>query len=194
MASVLGLRSTLCKKVRPRSSMFRLLLAALVVLVTQSRYVEHRRHDRRIACTSAQMAGQHLSYLRLRRVRYPLEIVRVRHQNARRAKAALQRMMTLERPLQITQRLVRRETFNRVHPTSFHLYGKHQARASRHAVHMYRACTAHAVFTPHVRSGRAEFMTHEIGQQVTRFTIARALPSVERHDDAPALASRKRGR
>src|SRR5471030_16136 len=114
-ASVLGLRSTLCKKVRPRSSMLRLLL---VTLVSQGRYIKHRRHDRCVARTSAQMARQHLAYLRFRRVGYALEIVRARHQNARRAKAALQCVMTLERPLQSAERLVRRDTFNRVHTAS----------------------------------------------------------------------------
>jgi len=144
---------------------------------------------RRIAGTSAQMAGEHFAHLGFSGFRHASEIIRARHQDARGAETALQCVMALKRLLQVAKRLVRRETFDGIHAPSFHLHGKHQARARRDSIYVDRACAAYTVLATNMRSGGAQFMPHEVRQQVARFAIPGAFASVECQHDLAVLAA-----
>jgi hypothetical protein len=89
-----------------------------------------------------------------------------RHQNARRTKPALQRVVTAEGRLQDRQPVRRRrETFDGTELAAFYLDGERQACACQHAVDGNRTCAAHAMFASDVSPRRADFVTQKISQQ-----------------------------
>jgi hypothetical protein len=99
----------------------------------------------------------------------PFEIVSKRHQEARRAVAALQSKIAVEGDLQRRERSVRcRQAFNGIDAFAVGLHRQHQARANRLAVHSDRACTAYSVLAADMRSGRTDLVANKIGQQHTR--------------------------
>src|ERR1700761_6480692 len=94
-ASVCGSRATLATKLLPRSSIGLLQMAGHF-----SRGFHRRTHDRRIAGTAAQTAGEEIAdFLLGRSWMFAQEMIE-RHQDARGAKSALQGMIALERRLQ----------------------------------------------------------------------------------------------
>src|SRR5579872_7560441 len=80
-----------------------------------------------------------------------------RHQDARGAKSALKRVMTLERRLQNAEAIGRgRNPFHRPHRASLDLHRKGQAGAGRYAVDVDGAGPADAVLATDMRAGRTD--------------------------------------
>src|SRR5271167_3672241 len=104
IASAWGSRATLATKLVPRSS-----ICLLSVLVQQfRRRLKRRAHDRRIPRATAQMTAQHIADFFLVRLRVFAQESIQRHQNSGSAKAALQRVISLEGRLQHTKTARRR--------------------------------------------------------------------------------------
>src|SRR5436190_23942141 len=94
-------------------------------------------------------------------------------QHARRAKAALQRMMLTEGGLQRGQRIVRREALDGDHAASLGLDRQHQAGADCGAVDDDRACPAHAMLATKMSSGLPQLVAQAIGEMHARLDIDR---------------------
>src|SRR2546423_1600862 len=93
MASAWGSRSTLARKLVPRSS--------IVAVLTQfAGRFQCSSHDRSIAGASAQMARQTFANIRLGGVRSIAQQRIERHEDARGAESALQTVVLAERGLQ----------------------------------------------------------------------------------------------
>ena len=90
-----------------------------------------------------------------------------RDQDARRAEAALQRVMTAEGLLQRPPR----QALDRAQLAAVHLHGEHQARAHRDAVELDRARAADPVLAADVRAGQAELVAQEVAQQEARLDL-----------------------
>jgi len=87
------------------------------------------------------------------------------------AKAALERMMSLETLLQRVEGAVLSETF---HGCDFGLIGldcEQQTRPNRLAVTEYRAATTHAVLAANVRSGQRQIVAQKIGEVLPRLSF-----------------------
>ena len=81
--------------------------------------------------------------------------------------------MSLERLLQIAERLVGRKALDRIDTALLSTCTasiRHERAAD--AVDMHRARAAHAMLAADVRAGRAEFMPDEIRQQFARLAMA----------------------
>jgi hypothetical protein len=114
--------------------------------------------------------------------------IRERHQDARRAKTALQGVMLLEGPLQRIERAVRRgERFNRGDGTAFGLHRERQAGAHRNPVEQHRAGAAHAMLAADMGAGRPDDMAQKVGEQHPRLGFARGAAAVELERDAHTL-------
>src|SRR5579863_5092703 len=167
MASALRSRSTLARKLVPRSSMiaFRLQFALLQL----ARRLQRRPHDRAIAGAAAQMAREEFANLRLAGTG-PIAQQRIeRHQNARGAKSALQRVLRPKGFLQRRQAIRRRrEALDGANFGAFRLDRKGEAGAGRRAVDLYRAGAADAVLAADMRAGCAKRVADEIAQQHAR--------------------------
>src|ERR1700732_2371132 len=151
MASTLGSRATLATKLVPRSSIG--FLSAQITRHLRSR-LQCRAHDRRVAGATAQMPGQQVANRRFVRPRmFPQEAIE-RHQNAGRAKAALKRMVALERRLQDAKAIRRgREAFDCAHLAAVDLHREREAGPRRLAVHVAGAGAAYAVFAAGMGAG-----------------------------------------
>src|SRR5579864_5004014 len=114
MAVACGLRSAAAIKLRPRSSTSR-------PLGELGRGVERRTHDAGIAGAAAKMTSEHDADLFFGRRRVAREIVVERHENARRAIAALKRMMPAEGELQDREPIATPEAFDRLDAVPFGL-------------------------------------------------------------------------
>ena len=106
--------------------------------------------------------------------RAPREEVGRGDQDARRAEAALQRVMTAERLLQRPPR----QALDRAHVAAVGLHGEHQARAHGDAVELDGARAADAVLAADVRARQAELVSQEVAQQrgAARSRRARSTP------------------
>jgi hypothetical protein len=125
--------------------------------------LEGRGHDAGIAGAAAQMAADDVADLGLAGRRRTGEQGRQRHQQTRRAEAALQRVMLAERDLQRRQRAVGpRQAFDRIDPAAVGLHRQAQAGARGHAVEPHRAGAAHAVLAPDMGAGFAQLVAQEV--------------------------------
>ena len=89
-----------------------------------------------------------------------------RHQDARRAEAALQRVMAPEGVLQGRKPLGRRrQPLNGADVESVHLHRERQAGARRDAVDLHRAGAADAVLAADMRPGRTDEVAQRVGEQ-----------------------------
>ena len=96
-----------------------------------------------------------------------------RHQNARRAEAALQSVRFAKGGLQRIQLAVRTgEALDGLNLVTVGLHGEHDAGARRLAVEQNRARAAHAVLAADVRAGEAEVLAQEIAEQEPRLDAA----------------------
>src|SRR4051812_5136691 len=147
-----------------------------------------RRHDAGVSRTAADVSAQHLAQLLFGRFRIAREKIAERHQDSGRAEAALQRVMVLERLLQLVElAAVAGERFHRFHVAAFGLHRERKTGAHRRAVDLHRAAAADAVLAADVRPGRAEGMAQKIAEQGTRLGLGAHLAAVEREIDPDLL-------
>src|SRR6267378_2500193 len=90
------------------------------------------------------------------------------HQHARRAEAALQRVLLVESLLQRLQLAGIRKTLDGIHLAAVRLHGEHQAAAHDVAVDPHRACAAHPVLAADVRAGQSQFLPQKIHKVLAR--------------------------
>ena len=112
------------------------------------RRVEGRDDDVLIASTTTQIAGNRDPYLLFGRVRIVAQELDQRRQHARRAEAALEAMVFMERLLQRMQSIRgRRDAFDGEELMSVRLHREHQAGPRRAAIEEDGASAAHAMLT-----------------------------------------------
>src|SRR2546423_6452258 len=103
-----------------------------------------------------------------------------RHEDARRAEAALQAVSLAERGLKRMQR-VARAVSRALHGPALGAVrrdGKQNAEAHRLAVQQHRTGAAHAVLAPDVRAGETQLVAQEVGEEQPRLhrtLVARAV-------------------
>src|SRR5215471_3599992 len=131
------------------------------------------------------MAAEDIADFILGRMGISRKVIRKRHQDARGAEAALQRMVLLERLLQRVERAVGGcERLDGGHAAPLRLHRKREAAAHRHAIDQHRAASAYAVFATNMSAGGANDMAQEIGQQEPRLGIPGNGAAVEGEGDA----------
>src|SRR2546422_1357432 len=93
-----------------------------------------------------------------------------RHEDARRAEAALQPVSLAERGLKGMQRVARAvsEALHGLDLVAVRLDGEHEAGADRLAVQQHGAGAAHPVLASNVRSGEAQLVAQEVGEEQPR--------------------------
>src|SRR5438445_177032 len=93
-----------------------------------------------------------------------------RHEDARRAEAALQPVSLAERGLKRMQRVARAvsEALHGLDLVAVRLDGEHEAGADRLAVQQHGAGAAHPVLASNVRSGEAQLVAQEVGEEQPR--------------------------
>src|SRR5437870_5138276 len=93
-----------------------------------------------------------------------------RHEDARRAEAALQPVSLAERGLKRMQRVARAvsEALHGLDLVAVRLDGEHEAGADRLAVQQHGAGAAHPVLASNVRSGEAQVVAQEVGEEQPR--------------------------
>src|ERR1700742_2311155 len=138
-AKALGSRSTLERKLLPRSSIGRTLPQSFGG-------IHGRGHDGDIAGTAAQMAAEEFAHLVLGRVRLTPEIAVERHQDAGGTEAALQGVMAAEGFLQHGETAgLRRQPFHGADRCAVGLHRQRETGAGGHAVYLDGAGAADAV-------------------------------------------------
>ena len=126
-----------------------------------------------VAGAAAEVAADHVVDLLLGELRRGVARLQAggdRHQEARRAEPALQRVALAEGLLHRVQHLaaavvVARQALDGGHLVPVDLDGEHQARAHRVAVDQHRARAADAVLAADVRAGQPEVVPQRVGQQ-----------------------------
>src|SRR5262249_6518801 len=101
--------------------------------------IEDGADDLVVAGAPAEVAGEPVARLGLRRIRIAVQQRLGSDQQARRAEAALQRRMLQEFSLQRMQFMPARHALDRVNLVAFRLDRKHQARADQTAVERHAA-------------------------------------------------------
>ena len=91
--------------------------------------------------------------------------------HARRAEAALQRVMLAERRLQRRQVVVVRQALDRDDLGAFGLHREHQAGAHRLAVDQHGAGAADAVLAADMGAGQPQMMAQAIGERQARLDL-----------------------
>src|SRR6202035_2353082 len=121
----------------------------------------------------------------LSRVRVAGEEIGERHQNARRAEAALQGVIVAERLLQGVELAVDGgERFHGADLAAFSLNRKRQAGARGDAVDQHGAGAADAVLAADMGAGGAKRLAEEIAEQHARLGFGGELAAVELERDA----------
>ena len=112
-----------------------------------------------------------------------------RHQDAGRAKAALKRVVALERRLQDAETAGRwRQALHGPNLATVDLNGEREASACRFPINVDGAGAAHAVLATDMGAGRADLMAQKIGQQQPGLGLTRARLAVQREANGVALA------
>ena len=93
------------------------------------------------------------------------------HQDARRAEAALERVVALERLLQRRQHASAGERLDGLHRRAVDLDREQAAAAHRDAVEAHRAGAADAVLAADVGAGEPEAVPEEVGQEQPRLDV-----------------------
>src|SRR5206468_13045840 len=120
--------------------------------------------DRLIAGAATDVAGELAPDLFPARARGPLEQVVDRHQDPRRAVAALEREVLVKRRLDGVELAIAREPLDGPHLGAVELHREEEARAHRFALEQHRARAAHPVLAAEVRPGQLEVLAEEVGQ------------------------------
>src|SRR6267378_550722 len=104
-----------------------------------------------------------------------------RHQHARRAEAALQRVLLMKGLLQRLQLAGIRKALDGVHLAAVRLHGEHQAAAHDIAVDPHGACAAHPVLAADMRAREAQLIAQEVDEVLPRRNTAAYPRAVHDH-------------
>src|SRR5512144_5246 len=141
--------------------------------------VHHRAHDLVVARAPAEIAGQPVADLGLRRVGRALEQRLGGHQHARGADAALQRGALQELLLQRMERLALGHALDGLDLAARHLAAQDQARADQAAVEQDAAGPAVAGGAAFLAAGQVERVAQHVEQRLLR--LAEELDRVAVH-------------
>ena len=153
-----------------------------------------RVDDRRVARAAAELAGEHVDDLLARRRPLAREQVVGRDEDARRAEAALERVVAAERLLERCERAAAGETLDRDDLGAVDLRGEQEARAHGDAVEPHRARAADAVLAADVCPGEAETVAEEVREEEPRLDVLAVAAAVDRDVDRDHAAARWRAR
>src|SRR5213596_75823 len=146
----------------------------------------HGRDDVLVTGAAAQIPGQRLADLALVRIGMLAQERHERHEDARRAEAALQPVGLAERGLERMQRIAPpravRQPLDRRDVVPIRLDGEHQAGAHRLAVQQHGTGAAHAVLASNVRAGETQLVAQEVGEEQPRLHRALMAYAVDRHN------------
>src|SRR3954449_10885042 len=134
--------------------------------------VAHRAHDVVVAGAAAEVALEPVADLLLARVRVALQEVGGRHDHARRAVAALERVVFPERLLERVQGSVgARHALDRLDLAAVGLDGEDGAALHGLAVEVDRARAAVRRVAAHMGAGEAETVANQVNEQQTRLDV-----------------------
>src|SRR5215210_560009 len=148
-----------------------------------------RLEDPQIARAAAQVPGERLAQLLAVGTGMLAQVCVHRHEEARRAEAALERMGLVERALERVQAGVAGEPLDGGERAAVRLDREHQAGADGLAVELHGAGAADALLTAHLRAGEAGAMPDEVRQQRARLDLALVAALVDLHAHPHARAS-----
>src|SRR5947207_492061 len=146
---------------------------------------ERRGHDVLVAGAAAQVAGDGLADLRLRRVGALAQEASERHQEAGGAEAALQAVVLAKRLLQRVERLAVGQPLDGLDRVAVHLGREQQARSHSGAVDDDGARPAHAVLAAEVGAREVEVVAQEVRQGLAHLDGLLVGPSVDGDADRP---------
>src|SRR5215472_120540 len=132
--------------------------------------IEDGADDLVVAGAAAEVAGEPVARLSLRRIQIAVEQRLGSDQQARRAEAALQRRMFQEFSLQRMQVVPARHALDRLNLVAFRLDRKHQARADQAVVDRHAAGAAVARAAALLAAGQIELVTQDVEQRELRLT------------------------
>src|SRR3989454_574192 len=127
-----------------------------------------RIDDRLVAGAAAVVAGEIFADALARRVRLVAQKRLRRHEDARRAETALQRVGEHEGALQLLDLARVGQALDRVHLAAVGLRGEHETGAHDLAVDSHGARAAHAVLAADVGAGELELVPEEVGEVEAR--------------------------
>jgi len=158
-----------------------------------------RPHDAVVAGAAAQVARQLKPHLAVVGAGQPQHDVARRHQHARRAVAALQRVLGRERQAQRCRHLVVLQPFDAAHLAPGAVGGVGDAGTRWLPVQQDRARAANPVLAAQVRAGEQQALAQEVGQMGAwlglRLQVCAVHPQLERrHACAPPAMSMARRR
>src|SRR5262245_61752254 len=130
--------------------------------------IEDGTDDFVVAGAPAEVAGEPVARLGLRRARIAVQQRLGSDQQARRAEAALQRRMFQEFSLQRMQIVPARHALDRLDPVAFGLDRKHQARADQAAVDRHAARAAVARAAALLAASQIKLVTQDVEQRELR--------------------------
>ena len=136
-----------------------------------------------VAGAAAEIAGDALAYLALRRRRVVLQQRHRRHDHPRRAVAALEAVLFPEAVLQRMQVAVRREPLDRRDRRAVGLDREDRARLRAAAVDEDGAGSALAGVAPDVRAGQTQLFAEEVDEEHARVDVSLANLAVDGHRD-----------
>src|SRR5687767_2218586 len=164
--------------------------AHLMVMSAPSRGRQRGRDDVLVARAAAQVAGDRLPHLGLGRIRGLPQEARERHQEARRAEAALKAVMLAERLLKRIEPVAVGETLHGLDLAPVYLRREQQTRAHGGAVEHDRARAADAVLAPEMGAGEVEVVPEEVGQGLPYLDRPLVHASVHGDPDGPLVHGR----
>src|SRR6476659_2389949 len=137
--------------------------------------VQDRLDDVLVPRAPAEVPLEGLADLRLRRRRVLLQVAGGRHQHARRAVAALESVVAMERILERVQGPVRPgQRLDRRDLAAVRLDGEERAGLHRLAVEVHRARAAGRRVAPDVGSGESQLLPEEVDEERARLDIGLA--------------------
>src|SRR5215470_7389261 len=151
----------------------------------------HRLDDVLIAGAATEIGREHVEQLLVIDIGILLQRIGGQHQEARRAEAALQRMMRDEGALQRMQVVGRAEPFDGADVLALRLYCEHQAGAHRLAINDHRAGAADAMLAADMRAGLPAIVADGIDQRLAWLDPDRVLAAVDGQRDVGLVGHRK---
>ena len=143
-----------------------------------------RLDDVVIAGAAAEIALQPLADLFLGGIRIALHQIDRAHDHARRAEAALQRMVLAKRRLHRVQLAILGQALDRDDLCAFGLHREDRATLDRLTVDVHHAGAALAGVAPHMGAGQIEVLAKELDQERARLDLSRHRLAVHRHGNA----------
>src|SRR5688572_15543460 len=147
-------------------------------------------HDVLVTGTAAEVSREGDTDIVVRGVRVVAQEADEAHQEARRAKPALQSVALPKCLLQRMQALAVSEALDGQDLGGIDLDGEEKTRAHRRAVDYNRARATHTVLAPEVRAGQAQLVAQEVGEEAPDVHSALVEFSIDTNAD-PSLVHRR---